>query len=124
MVTGLLHTHDLNFWLSILILKVQRTSMSFKSSFGALEDAGGSCLGFGILVLIWIGSLVFGTTIFRILDLSLDFEGVKNIHVLQVPIWGFGGRWRFLTGVQNLDPDFDMVTLLWYTYVLNFGFLS
>ena len=30
------------FWLSILILKVQRTSMSFKSWFGALEDAVGS----------------------------------------------------------------------------------
>ena len=30
------------FLLSILILKVQRTSMSFKYSFGALEDAGGS----------------------------------------------------------------------------------
>ena len=44
------------FWLSILILKVQRTSMSFKSSFGALEDAGGSWLGFGILILIWIWS--------------------------------------------------------------------
>ena len=44
------------FWLSILILKVQRTSMSFKSWFGALEDAGGSWLGFGILILIWIGS--------------------------------------------------------------------
>ena len=34
-------------WLSILILKVQRTSMSFESWFGALEDAGGSWLGFG-----------------------------------------------------------------------------
>ena len=42
-----------NFWLSILILKVQRTSMSFKSSFGALEDAGDSWVGFGILILIW-----------------------------------------------------------------------
>ena len=40
------------FWLSILILKVQGTSMSFKSSFGALEDAGGDWLGFGILILI------------------------------------------------------------------------
>ena len=70
------------FWLSILILKVQRTSMSFKSWSGALEDAGGSWLGFGILILIWIWSLVFGTPIFRILALYLDFEGAKNIHVL------------------------------------------
>ena len=51
------------FWLSILILKLQRSSMSFKAWFGALEDAGGSWLGFGILILIWIRSLVFGTPI-------------------------------------------------------------
>ena len=35
--------------------------MSFKSSFKALEDAGGSWMGFGILILIWILSLVFYT---------------------------------------------------------------
>ena len=50
------------FWLFILILKLQRTSMYFNSWFGALEDAGDSWLGFGILILIWIWSLVFGTT--------------------------------------------------------------
>ena len=44
------------FWLSLEILKVQRTSMSFKSWFRAFEDAGGSWLGFGILILIWIWS--------------------------------------------------------------------
>ena len=56
--------------------------------------------------------------------LYLDLEGAKNIHVLKVLIWGFGGRWRFLTGVQHLDPDLDMVKCLWYTYVPNFGSLS
>ena len=53
--------------------------MSFKSSFGALEDAGGSSLGFGILILIWIWSLVFDTSMIRILAFYLDFEGAKNI---------------------------------------------
>ena len=43
------------FRLSILIFKVKKTSMSFKSWFGALKDAGGSCLGFGILITIWYG---------------------------------------------------------------------
>ena len=33
------------FWFSILNLKMQRTSMSFKSWFGSLEDAGGSWWG-------------------------------------------------------------------------------
>ena len=61
-----------------------------------------------ILILIW--SLVFDTSIFQIFSLSLDSEDAKNNHVLQVPIWGFGGHWRFLTGVWHLDLDFDMVT--------------
>merc|ERR1712112_265361 len=112
------------FWLSILILKVQRTSMSFKSLFGALEKTGGSCLGFGILILIWIWSLVFGTPICQILALYLDFEGAKNIHVLYVLIWDFGRCWRFLTGVWHPDIDLDMVTGLWYTNIPNFGCLA
>ena len=109
------------FWLSILILKVQRTSMSFKSSFGALEDAGGSWLGFGILILIWIWSRVFDTHIIQIFAHYLDFEGAENILILQVLIWGFGGYWIFLTEVWPLDIDLYMVTGLWYTHDSNFG---
>merc|ERR1712082_467885 len=78
-----------------------------KSSFGALEDAGGSSLGFGILILIWIWSLVFDIPMIQILALYLDFESAKNIHVVRVLIWGFGGRWRFLTGILHLDLDWD-----------------
>ena len=140
-----------DFWLSFLILKVQRTSMSSKSSFGALEDAGGFWLWFGILIwsliwslvfyipmvqifvlflhfegannihvlevliralkdaggswhefcllkLIWIWSRVFDIPMIQILALYLDFEGAKNIYVLEVLIWGFGGGWMFVTG--------------------------
>ena len=36
----------------------------------------------------------------------LDFEGAKNLHVLKVLIWGFGGCWRFLTG-------FGIFILIW-----------
>ena len=79
------------------------------------EDTGGSWLRFGILILIWIWSLVFNTPMFWIWALYLDFEGAKNIHVLYVLIWGFGGRWRFLTGVWHPDIDLDIVTGLWYT---------
>merc|ERR1711954_347954 len=104
-----------------LILKVQRTSVPFRSSFGALEDAGGSCLGFGILILIWIWSPVFYIPMNHILALYLDFEGAKNIYVLKVLIWGFGGHWRFLTGIWHLDIDLDMVIGLLYTYDPNFG---
>ena len=84
-----------------------RTSMSFKSSFGALEDAGGSWLGFGIMILIWIWLLFFDIPMIQILALYLDFEGAKNIHVLKVLIWGFGWCWRFLTWFLHLGHDLD-----------------
>ena len=39
-------------------------------------------LGFGILILIWIWSLVFYIPMIWIFNLYLDFEGAKNLHVL------------------------------------------
>ena len=112
------------FWLYILILKVQRTSMSFKSWFGAFEEAKGLWLDFEILILSLIWSLVFYTPIFWILALNLDFEGAKNIQVLQVLIWGFRGCCKFLNWVWHLNIALDTVTGLWYTLVPNFGSLS
>ena len=53
-----------------------------KAFIQALEEALGSWLRFGILILIFICSLVFDTLMFQILALYLDFEGAKNIHVL------------------------------------------
>ena len=53
--------------------------------------------------------MVFDTHMFPILALYLDFEGSKNIHVLYVLIWAFGGCWKFLTRVWHLDLDWDMV---------------
>ena len=46
----------------------------------------------------------------QIWALYLYFEGAKSIHVLKVPIWGFGGRWRVLIRVWHLYFDFDMIT--------------
>ena len=45
----------------------------------------------------------------QISALYLEFEGAKNIHVLHVLIWGFGGRWRFLVVGWHLDLDLDIV---------------
>ena len=63
------------------------------------------------LMCIWIKSL---DLIYQCSDfcLYLDFQGEQNIDVLQVLIGGFGGCWRFLTGVCHLDLDLDMVTCL------------
>ena len=93
------------FWLSIFILKVQRTSMSFKSSFGALEDAEGSWLGFSILIFIWIWSwvsdwaLAFGLGSYFWLWLWFLLSRVKKICCLPWRVWagsgsdGFGFGW-------------------------------
>ena len=113
-----------DFWTSILILKVQRTSMSFKSSFGALEDAGCSWLGFGILILIWIWSLVFDKLMIRILALYPDFEGAKNIHGLLTPHLGL---WRMLE-VPDLSlaswSGFELVFVwIWFRFSFQVLFL-
>ena len=68
--------------------------------------------------------MVFDTPMCQILALHLDFIGAKNILVLYVLIWGFGGCWWFLTRVWHVDHDLDMVTGLWYTLNKNFGSLS
>ena len=44
-----------------------------------------------------------------IFALYLDFEGAKKIHVLEVIMRGFGGRWMFLTWVWHFNHDLDMV---------------
>ena len=65
--------------------------------------------------------MIFGTPLFEILAFYLDFEGAKNIHVLQVVLWGFGGCWRFMTGVLHPHIDLDMVSDLLYSIIQNFG---
>ena len=77
------------FWLAFWILKVQRTSMSFKSSIGALEDAGGSQLGFDILILIWIWSMAFDIPVIRILALYLDFKVQRTALSFKSPFGAF-----------------------------------
>ena len=89
-----------------------------------LEDAKCSWLGFGILVFVWIWSLVFYTNIIQILALYFDFEVAKNIRILKVQILGFGRHWRFLTKVWHFDLGLIMITGLWYTHVPNFGSLA
>ena len=103
---------------------MQRTYMSFKSWLQSLEDAGGSRLGFAILIPIRMWSVVFDTSICWISVWYLDFKGAKNIHVLKVLTWGFGGSWKFQTWVWNSYIDPDMVTGLWYTHDPNFGSLA
>ena len=91
-------------------------------------------LGFGISILIWIWSLVFAKSIIWILTLSWfwrckEYPSPLNPdlglwRMLEVPDWGFGGRWRFLAGVWHLDLDLDMITGIWYNQGLKIGSLS
>ena len=55
--------------------------MYFKPSIERLEDAWGSSLEFGILILIWISPMIFDTVLFQILAIYFEFEGAKIIHV-------------------------------------------
>ena len=94
-------------WLSILILKVQRTLMSFKSSFWAMEDAGGSWLELGILILILIRSLVFDIPMIQILAVSKFWRCKWH----QCPLSPQLGLWRML---QVSDWGLAPWTWFWY----------
>ena len=52
----------------------------------------------------------------KVLALYLDFEGTKNINVLRVLIWVFGGCWMFLIGGWHLDLDLNVFSNLAYTF--------
>ena len=84
------------FWLSILILNVQRASMYLKSSFGALEDVGGSWLAFGIFIWMWIyhWSLVHQCSEFWLTILTLKVQ--RTSMSFKIPFLAFenaGGSW-------------------------------
>ena len=99
-----------------LYLKSVKTSMSFKSLSRGLEYAGGSWLGYGILILIWICSLLF--------DTPLKFW--LSILILKVQRTSMYYRPWFWALENDLGSwmGFDMVTGLWYTYIPNFCSLS
>ena len=121
------------FWLSILILKVQRTSMSFKSSSGALEDAGDSWLGFAILI--------FQMFLTGVWHLDLDLDMVTGLWYTLDPKFGsLSWFWGCKEHPCPLSPDFELWRTLevpawglaswswfwyghslWYTDILNFG---
>ena len=82
--------------------------MSYTSSFGALEDPEGSWLGFSILILIGIYSLIFDTSMIQILALYLDFENAKNSYVLlDLDL----GLWRMVE-----VPDWILASWFWFGY--------
>ena len=64
-------------------------------------------MGFVILTFIWIFLLVYATPMFLTLALHLNFEGAKNIQVLQVLIWGIGRHCRFLTKCKKTSIFFN-----------------
>ena len=103
------------FCLSILILRCKDHPYPW-----SLEDAGCSWLGFDVLILIWIESLVFDIPMLQILALYLDFEWAKNTDVIQV-LYGAlednGNSWlRFgiliLIWIWSLVFDIPMIQIL------------
>ena len=106
------------FWLSIFILKVLRSSMTFKSSFlKFLSWVWHLDLNFDMVTGLWynhdmnIGSLFwFWRCKEQLCPLSSDGELWR---MLEVPDWCW-----------SLDIDLDIVTGLWYTPHPKFGSLS
>ena len=108
------------FWLSILILKVQRISMSFMSWFLALEDAEGSWLGFVSLILIFDMVPGLWYTHVPILDsLSLFWRCKEHPcplspdlgiwRTLEVPDWGLlSWSWLGYGHWSLIDPSFEL----------------
>ena len=109
---SLLHLYS-KFWLFFLILKVQRTSISLKSWFWASENCWNPWLGFWILIFIWIYSLIFYTPMIQLLAIYLDFEVAKNIHVLKVLIWA-------LENAEGSWLGFGILILIWIWLLLVF----
>ena len=38
----------------------------------------------------------------------VEFEGIKKVFKDEGHCWRFGGHWRFLTGADVFDQDWDM----------------
>ena len=90
------------FLLSILILKMQRTSMSLKSWFGTLDDAGSSSLGFGTLILILIQSWVIHPPMFNCSKFCCCIL-ILQVQEHPCPLSLHLGLWRMLK-VPALSP--------------------
>ena len=71
-------------------------------------------MGFCILIMTFVCSLVFDIHILKILAVYIDYEGTKNFQILSELIQGLED-----TG----DSWFNMVTGLWWANYQNFGCL-
>ena len=86
-------------WLYTFILKVQRTTISIKSWFWAMVGAGGIWLEFGILILIFLWSLVFYTPMIWIWISILILKVQRTSKSFNSWLGALVGAWEFLKGV-------------------------
>ena len=105
------------FWLSILILKVQRPSIFFKSWIGAFEDAGSSLMGFGTHDYRFLGSREAPSSRFKMLIYQRPvtisksrlkcWTPVRNTSPHKIPKSGLQGhRWSLHLQNQDREPKF------------------
>ena len=112
------------FWFSILILKVQRHPCPLNPDLGLWRtlEAPDCDLVFCSWYVYGYWYLMPPSSKFW---LSFFILKVQRTSIsLKGFILGFGGHWRFLTGVWHLNLNLDMVTCLWYTYDQHIGSLS
>ena len=106
-VTGLWYTHDLSFGSLPGFWRCKVHQCPLSPYFGLWSFASLSYFGYGHWSLINLCSEFW---------LYPDFEGTKNINVLWILIWGFGGHFRFLTGVWHLGHDLDGLSYLAWNF--------
>ena len=101
-------------WLSIFILKIQRSSMSFKFKFGTLEDARAYWPGLESWSLFGYGhwSLIHPCSKF--------WRCMEHVCPLN-PYLGFGKCWGLLVLDLLIVFDLGVFAGLWYTNVQNFS---
>ena len=90
--------------------------------FWVLEDVRGSWLG--ILIFVWIWSIVFYTNVCWLFALYIDFRGARNIYVILSPNLGGLIILEVCDWGLELDLDLDIFTFLGNTNDPNFGSLQ
>ena len=68
----------------------------------------------------WMVCICSEEAMFKIWLKSVEFESIKNTLKDQGHYWRLGGHWRFLTGADVLDHDWDVVFRVHGVSVSNF----
>ena len=97
---------------NLMSLKASRTLSKMDYTLGVFpgvdDDCGCSWLGLVSLMTFWMVCICSEEALFKIWLKSVEFEGIKNPVKDGLHCWMFRGHWRFLTGADVLDHDWNV----------------